>query len=87
LVAVKFVSGKYVAYFVPTRFENTEQRISKITNQSYLGIQSIYDMIVFYWLDDELVTCKWKNEVKPAFVSNNNHLIRIPGLEIWNERN
>ena len=43
-------------------------------------------MIVFYWLDDELVTCTWKNQGKPTFISNNEYIIKIPGLDMRNER-
>ena len=43
--------------------------------------------MAFYWFGDKIVTCKWKNNVKPFFKSNNKFFIGVEGLVIFNDPN
>ena len=45
------------------------------------------DLTLFYWLDKEMITCKYRNSVKPIFESSDENFISNHVLVIPNNRN
>jgi hypothetical protein len=58
----------------------------ELNNIEYEDAKIINNQITFYWLDNQIVTCKWNNTVPPDFESDEIYLINIEALSIQNER-
>jgi len=54
--------------------------VYELNNFEYKDGKVINNLITFYWLDNQIVTCKWKNTVPPGFRSDEIYLIEIEGL-------
>jgi len=52
----------------------------ELNNFVYKGSKVMNNLITFYWLDNQMVTCKWKNKAPPGFRSDEIYLIEIEGL-------
>ena len=59
----------------------------EINDFGYDNSKIINDLMVFYWLKNKIVTCRMMNSEKPFFSSDDERLIYVNGLEIYNERN
>ena len=46
----------------------------------------ITNLLYFYWLDNKIVSCRWKNPEKANMSSNDKGFLAIPGLLICNDR-
>ena len=57
----------------------------KINGKKYTG-KLIKNEIIFYFLDDNLVKCRWKNEKKSVMDSNNKYFLSTLGIGINNNR-
>ena len=52
----------------------------ELNNIEYEDAKVINNQITFYWLDNQIVTCKWNNTVPPDFESDEIYLINIEAL-------
>ena len=74
IVAIKTNFDKYIAYYVPDKFE--EAKDGKDTEK----------LLGFYWINgDQLITVT--NSIAPWFSSNDRYFIGIKGIWIENDRN
>jgi hypothetical protein len=69
LVIIKTSLDKTIAWFVDSKFESTRGMECKVNKKKYTG-KVVNDEIIYYFLDDELVKCRWKHEKKSVMESN-----------------
>ena len=69
LVIIKTNFGKIIGWFVESKFESTRGMECNVNGKKYTGKQ-INNEIIYYFLDDELVKCRWKHEKKSVMDSN-----------------
>ena len=43
--------------------------------------------MIFYFLDDKLVKCKWKHQIKSRMCSDDKWFLSTKGIRIYNNRN
>jgi hypothetical protein len=43
--------------------------------------------LIIYWINNKIVSCKWKGERLPCLISDSERFISLPGLLIENDRN
>ncbi len=63
LVIIRTNFGKIIGCFVDSKFESTRDKKCEINGKEYIGKQ-INNKIIYYFLDDRLVKCPWKNSKK-----------------------
>ena len=86
MIVLKTDLNKELVAIIPSKFENTQDNEYELNAKWYKGGKVIPDLLMVYWLDKQIVSCKWKHQVKPNFASNNEFLVSIPGLTIQNNR-
>ncbi len=69
LVIIKTNFGKIVGCLVDSKFESTRGMECKINGKKYTG-KLTNNEIIYYFLDDQLVKCRWKHEQKSNLDSN-----------------
>ncbi len=84
-MVIKTDYEKEIGVFVPSKFENTEGMKLELEDKNYIG-KMIPDLLYFYWLDNKIITCKWKHKINPMMSSNNQMFLWINGLRIYNDR-
>ena len=72
---------------IPSKFENTQGNEYELNSKKLKSGKIIPDLLMIYWLNDKIVSCTWKHQVKPDFYSNNDCLVYTPCLNIYNDRN
>ena len=73
---------KEIAVLMPSKIENTQGKEYEINSKTYRGGKVIPDLLMIYWINKEIISCKWKHSVQPDFVSNDDCLFQLPGLTI-----
>ncbi len=84
-VIIKTHLGKVIGCFVDSKFESTRGMECKVNGKKYTG-KLINDEIIYYFLDDELVKCRWKHEKKSVMDSNDSYFLSTSGIGINNNR-
>jgi hypothetical protein len=59
----------------------------RLNNIKFTDGKALKDSVIFYWLDSELVTCRWQHKVQPNLASDSENLVFTQGLWIENDRN
>ena len=85
LVTIKTNFGKIIACFVDSKFESTRDMICEVNGEKKPG-KLINNDIMFYFLDDQLVKCPWKNQQKPIMVSTDKFFLATKGIDINHNR-
>jgi len=52
----------------------------------FINRKPISDLMYFYWLDNKIISCKWKHSEKAFLDSSNEYFLWINGLTILNDR-
>ncbi len=86
LVIIKTNFGQIIGWFVDSKFESTRGMIYKINGLKYIG-KLINNMILYYFLDDQLVKCTWKYYQKAYMGSTDTFFFTTNGIGIRNNRN
>ena len=60
LVIIKTIFGKIIGCFVDSKFESTRDMQCEI-NGKVVTVKLINNFIIYYFLDDQLVKCPWKD--------------------------
>ena len=60
---------------------------SEIHGQKYKGVKLINNEIIFYIVDDQLVKCSWKHQIKSRMYSDDQYFLNTTGIVIYNNRN
>ena len=87
LVIIKTNFGKIIGQFVDSKFESTRGMICEINGVKYINCKIINNLIIYYFLDDQLVKCTWKHDQKANMVSDDTYFLDTPGIVIKNNRN
>ena len=58
----------------------------KLNGFNLINFKEIRDLLYFYWLDNKIISCKWKHTEKARMGSDNLHFLCINGLRIFNDR-
>ena len=61
LVIIKTNFGQIIASFVDSKFESTRGMECEINGVEFKIIKLINNLIIYYFLDDQLVKCTWKH--------------------------
>jgi hypothetical protein len=61
--------------------------ICEINGVKYINCKIINNLIIYYFLDDQLVKCTWKHSQKANMGSNDYNFLTTPGIAIQNNRN
>jgi hypothetical protein len=59
----------------------------EINGVKHKGGKPINNLIIYYFLDDQLVKCPWKHDQMAYMESNNYLFLNTPGIVINNNRN
>jgi hypothetical protein len=57
----------------------------KLNGLNFRG-KLIRDLLWFYWLDNKIISCKWKHPESAFMDSNDQYFLIINGLSIFNDR-
>jgi hypothetical protein len=63
LVIIRTNFGKIIGCFFDSKFESTRGMTCEINGEKYRG-KKINNVIIYYFLDDQLVKCPWKHKQK-----------------------
>jgi hypothetical protein len=85
LVIIKTNFGKIIGLFVDSKFESTRDMNYEINGFKYSGKQ-INNVIIYYFLDIQLVKCPWKHSQKACKDSDNKYFLATWGINIKNDR-
>ena len=77
--------GKIIAQFVDSKYESTRNMKCKINGKEYTG-KLTKNQIIFYYLDDKLIKCKYKHQTDSRMYSNDEDFLYTIGLRIFNNR-
>ena len=86
LVIIKTNFDKIFGQFVDSKFKSTDKMEYEIYDEEYRDSKLINDSIIYYFLDDQLVKCRWKHKKKAWMRSNDTYFIATPGIDIKNDR-
>ena len=79
--------GKIIALFVDSKYESTRNMSFEINGKEYRGSKQTNNVIIFYFLDDQLVKCSYKHQIKPFMYSDDKYFLDTNGIVIYNNRN
>jgi hypothetical protein len=68
-VVIKSNFGKIIGCFVDSKFESTRGMKYEMNGFKYSNGKLINNVIIYYFLDDQLVKCIWKHSQK-AFMDS-----------------
>ena len=54
----------------------------KISDKNYKEVKQINNEMIFYFLDDKLVKCKYNHQIKPRMSSNDEWFLYTEGIAI-----
>ncbi len=86
LVIIRTNFGKIIGLFVDSKFESTRGMKCKVSGEEYTDRKLITNIIIYYFLDDQLVKCPQKHIQKSWMVSNDEFFLSINGIYIMNNR-
>jgi hypothetical protein len=69
LVIIKTNFGKIIGQFVESKLESTRGMKCEINGDVLIDCKLINNVIIYYFLDDQLVKCPWKQKEK-AFMDS-----------------
>ena len=69
LVIIKTNYGRIIGTFVDSKFLSTRDMKVERVDGIYKDTKLINNMIIYYFLDDQLVKCTWKHDQK-AFMGS-----------------
>ena len=59
----------------------------EVLGKKYKGVKETNNLIIFYFLDDEIVKCSWKHKIKSNMISDDEYFLETNGITINNNRN
>jgi hypothetical protein len=74
LVIIKTNFGKIIGLFVDSKFESTREMRYEINGKEYTG-KLMNNVIIYYFLDDQLVKCPWKHSQKSIMESDDTYFL------------
>ena len=54
---------KELSVIIPSKFEDTHEQEYELNSKKYWGGKVISDLLMIYWLNKEIISCKWKHPV------------------------
>ena len=54
----------------------------QLNGKNYSNDKIIPDLLYFYWLENKIISCKWKHPVNALMFSDNQYFLNINGLRI-----
>ena len=78
---------KIIGLFIDSKYESTRDMKYEINGKEYKGVKLINNEIIFYIVDDQLVKCSWKHQIKSFMWSNDKYFLHTNGIVIYNNRN
>jgi hypothetical protein len=70
LVIIRTNFGKIIGCFVDSKFESTRGMKCEINRFKYTDCKVINNEVIYYFLDDQLVKCTWKQDQKACMFSD-----------------
>ena len=86
LVIIKTNFGQIIGWFGDSKFKSTRGMRYEINGEKYRG-KLINNMIIYYFLDDQLVKCTWKYSQKAYMYSNDKYFLGTLTIGIKNNCN
>lgn len=86
LILIKTNFNYLIGIVLPTRIENTSGLKYNLDGKKYTDGKVMDDSIVFYLVNNKLVTCRWRNKVNPNMASDEDNLFFTQGIWIENDR-